>query len=153
MLRNSSMSSTEVELVGFRRYSKIPSVCMYVCLSSCPALTTPTNFLIFGMKVGDHQSRKVTEPDLPGKFKIGVFWGIQGQKWPKNGHFAIQLENETYKFADFLHEGRGTLVEKTGVGPYSGKNQNWGFFGHFLQSPFQDALVTSQVLVRDRREW
>ena len=35
MLRNSSMSSTEVELVGFRRYSKIPSVCMYVCLSLC----------------------------------------------------------------------------------------------------------------------
>ena len=31
-----------------------------------------------------------------------------------------------------LHEGRGTLVEKTGIGPYSGKNQNWGFFGHFL---------------------
>jgi len=61
MLRNSSMSSTEVELVGFRRYNKIPSVCMYVCLSvcmyvcdSCPALTTPTIFLIFGMKVGDH---------------------------------------------------------------------------------------------------
>ena len=32
----------------------------------------------------------------------------------------------------FLHEGRGALVEKTGVDPYSGKNQNWGFFGHFL---------------------
>ena len=29
------------------------SVCLYVC-DSCPALTTPTNFLIFGMKVGDH---------------------------------------------------------------------------------------------------
>ena len=57
MLRNSSMSSTEVELVGFRRYSKIPSVCLYVCMyvcDSCPALTTPTILLIFGMKVGDH---------------------------------------------------------------------------------------------------
>ena len=38
-----------------------PSVCMYVCLYVCmsvcnspPALTTPTIFLIFGMKVGDH---------------------------------------------------------------------------------------------------
>ena len=72
MLRNSSMSSTEVELVGFRRYSKIPSVGMSVC-NSCPALTTPTNFLIFGMKVGDHEWRKVTEPDFPGKIKIWVF--------------------------------------------------------------------------------
>ena len=37
------------------------SVCLYVCLYVCmyvcdspPALTTPTIFLIFGMKVGDH---------------------------------------------------------------------------------------------------
>ena len=29
------------------------SVCQYVC-DSRPALTTPTIFLIFGMKVGDH---------------------------------------------------------------------------------------------------
>ena len=29
------------------------SVCLYVCHSR-PALTTPTIFLIFGMKLGDH---------------------------------------------------------------------------------------------------
>ena len=45
---------------------------MSVC-DSCPALTTPTNFLIFGMKVGDHEWRKVTEPDFPGKIKIWAF--------------------------------------------------------------------------------
>ena len=48
---------TEVEPSARARYSKIPSVCMYVCLYVCdnhPALTTPTNFLKFGVKVGDH---------------------------------------------------------------------------------------------------
>ena len=50
---------------------------------------------------------------------------------------AIYLENETYKFADFLLEGRGTLVEKTGVGPCSGKNQNWKFFGIFCNPLFK----------------
>ena len=40
-----------------RRSYKMASVCMSVCMYVChsrPALTTPTIFLIFGMKVGDH---------------------------------------------------------------------------------------------------
>ena len=62
---------------------KIPSVCMSVCMyvcmyvcNICPALTTPTILLIFGMKVGDHQSRKLTGPVFSEKFKIGVFWAF-----------------------------------------------------------------------------
>ena len=43
---------TDVEIVdSCPRYSLY--VCLYVC--NCrPALTTPTNLLKFGMKVGDH---------------------------------------------------------------------------------------------------
>ena len=65
------------------RSYKIPSVCMYVCMyvclyvcNICPALTTPTILLIFGMKVGDHQSRNLTGPVFSEKFKIGVFWAF-----------------------------------------------------------------------------
>ena len=38
---------------SYKMASVCMSVCMYVCHSR-PALTTPTIFLIFGMKVGDH---------------------------------------------------------------------------------------------------
>ena len=43
---------TDVETVD-----SCPRYSLYVCMSVCnirPALTTPTNFLKFGMKVGDH---------------------------------------------------------------------------------------------------
>ena len=55
-----------------------------------------------------------------------LFGAFRVQNGPKMDT-AIKLERETYKFADFLHEGKGTLVEKTGVSPYSVQNQNWGF--------------------------
>ena len=45
------VSSSDVEPGGFHRYSLY--VCLYVC-NIRPALTTPTNLLKFGMKVGDH---------------------------------------------------------------------------------------------------
>ena len=68
------------------------------------ALTTPTNLLIFGMKVGDNELRKLTGPDFSVK-SILVFMGIQGKIWPKNGDFSTFLENQTYKFADLLMVG------------------------------------------------
>ena len=50
----------------------------------------------------------------------------------QNRCFSIYLENQTCKLADFLIEGRGTLVEKTNEGYYSRKIQNWGFWTFFV---------------------
>ena len=59
----------------------------------------------------------MTESDS-GKFKIGCFLG-------QNGYFAAaQLENQAYRYADFLHEGKGKFIEKTGVTQYDRKVQN-----------------------------
>ena len=47
------------------------SVCMYVC-DSCPALTTPTHFLIFGMKKSDRARflKKIQNWFLLGAFRV-----------------------------------------------------------------------------------
>ena len=55
------------------------SVCLYVCMSVCDSdseKTTPTNSLIFGMKVGECGWRKVTKPDLELKFTGPQIWAF-----------------------------------------------------------------------------
>ena len=56
-----------------------------------------------------------------------------------------------------MHGGRGTLVERTGVGPYSGKNQNWGFWGISCNSLFRMLLwrhICRYILTEEvRRGW
>ena len=84
----------------------------------------PTSLLTFWHEGRGPLVKKSGRARFLRKIQNWGFLGHLGSKMAQNGHFAIKLENETYKFADFLHEGRGTLVEKTGVGPYPGKNQN-----------------------------
>ena len=48
---------------------------MYVCHSDSEE-TTPTNFLIFGMKVGENNWRKVTKPDFRLKFIVPQIWAF-----------------------------------------------------------------------------
>ena len=60
------------------------SVCMYVC-DNGPALTTPTNFLIFGMKVGGPVVEKSDGARFFRKIQNWFFWEHLGpkmaQKW------------------------------------------------------------------------
>ena len=59
------------------------AVCMYACMCVCDSdsqKTTHTNALFFGMKVGIHDKRKVTELDLGLKFTVLKF-----------GHFMLKM--------------------------------------------------------------
>ena len=60
------------------------SVCQYV-RDGCPAQTKPTNFLIFGIKVGDQYWRKITEPFFPGKFVFPQIWAFRVKFYKKQG--------------------------------------------------------------------
>ena len=56
-----------------------------------------------------------------------------------------------------LHEGRGTLVEKTGVDPYSGKKSKLGVFWAIFVVPFlrctSDVTILNSLSMRDMRGW
>ena len=53
------------------------------------SVTAPRIFLIFGMKLGDHEWRKVTEPDFPGKIWFAQKRGKRVQNAPKMDLFDI----------------------------------------------------------------
>ena len=59
-------------------------------------------FLFFCMKLKNHKRRKVTEPDLSGKFSFSKKWakGAQkGPKWSKNRFFGLLRKIESLVFA------------------------------------------------------
>ena len=46
-------------------------------------------FLLFGMKLGNHNGTKLTSPDFSGKFVFWVFGAKRVQKWPKIGSLSF----------------------------------------------------------------
>ena len=64
-------------------------------------------FLLFGMKLGNHNGTKLTEPDFSGKFLIWVFGAKRVQKWPKIGSLSFFSRLLHYFFRIFLHKVRG----------------------------------------------
>jgi hypothetical protein len=57
----------------------------WVCNCQKTALTI---FLIFGMKLGDHKWRKLTEPDFARKLRFSRIWARRSVSGPKNQFFS-----------------------------------------------------------------
>ena len=91
------------------------------------ALTKQTDLLIFGMKGGSHEFRRVEEPDFSGKFEIGFFGLFIVEDRPAMNTFLHFWKTKPATLPVILHKSTEKFVGKTRGADYSRKFQNWGF--------------------------